>query len=486
MMKKLALFLALVSVFALVSCSPKKTDGKTEKDTTKETVITEDTTVVPETTGSEESTYADETTSQKEDDTTFADTSEKADTTKKEETSKAPSKEEPFVNTPSGIGTVMIDPSKPKPEGTQTEAPAQPEAPKAPYESITCVEATGTKIVHLAKEEHNEAVSVHIPNDWTLSGNKSEGYTVYRSSLKIGTVTFATGLSHSGCEKCESFSRFGITLNSCVLKNARSYVRRLLFTNKAGDMIVLTVDYKYLSASSMSKIINTMRSNLLYSDPALGSTPPSEGNGKKSILILGNSFVQTSQIGDFLGSMIAGGNKLYKVNAVSRGYYTLSSYVQDPDTMDSIRNGNYGFVFICGIYSFNEVYDLKYMVEACKESNTTLVVFPAHNESAEFIADAKKQYYNVHFLDWKREIDMLIGTGVDWDAFCIDDQHKHSKPLAGYVGAHMIYRSIFGEIPPSVGSSVSGCSQTYIDSMLGDYVRLGGIPNFPDNEIYMF
>ena len=81
---------------------------------------------------------------------------------------------------------------------------------------------------------------------------------------------------------------------------------------------------------------------------------------------------------------------------------------------------------------------------------------------------------------------MLLDTGIPWSAFCIDDQHKHSTPLAGYVGAHMIYRSMFSEMPPSIGTSVYGYSQAYIESYLGDYVTMGGVPNFPANEVYLF
>ncbi len=46
-----------------------------------------------------------------------------------------------------------------------------------------------------------------------------------------------------------------------------------------------------------------------------------------------------------------------------------------------------------------------------------------------------------------KAFDELLDFGVDkWD-MCIDDYHKHSKPLAGYVGAHMICRAVYGEAP---------------------------------------
>ena len=63
---------------------------------------------------------------------------------------------------------------------------------------------------------------------------------------------------------------------------------------------------------------------------------------------------------------------------------------------------------------------------------------------------------------------MISEKGIDtWD-FCIDDQHKHSTPLAGYVGAHMIYRAIFGEIPKKYQSNYFDSASYY--ATLGDYV----------------
>jgi hypothetical protein len=49
----------------------------------------------------------------------------------------------------------------------------------------------------------------------------------------------------------------------------------------------------------------------------------------------------------------------------------------------------------------------------------------------------------------------------------VDDQHLHSTPLAGYVGAMMIYRSIYGQMPTARMYSID---QAAYDDVLGAYM----------------
>ena len=473
-MKKIAFFLAILLLFMLPSCGTNKQADSSKQDTTdkaEETTgdyLSEDTTVTTDTTIDSIDTEIED----EEDTTSIVTTATESETTKKQDTDN--SKNEIV----SGGNIITQNPQ------TSTATPIPPHTPETnkEYESITCIEATTKKTLYLGSSRVNESVSVTVPGDWTLSGSLENGYKVLRSGKEIGTALKSSSISHTLCENCTQYNRFGVKLDHCIQKGSSSYVQRLAFTNKSGEIIVFSVEYKYVSAATLQTMRNTMRSDNLHTDPGLGSLSLSKGNGNNSILILGNSFIQTSKVGEYLEEMIINGGKDCKVTAVSRGYYTLSSYVEDAGTMNRIKAGEYGAVFICGIYGINEVYDLKYMKEACQQSNTLLIVFPAHNESEEFINEAKKQYYNVSFLNWKNEIDTFIDKGVPWSNFCRDDEHKHSKPLAGYVGAHMIYRSVFGEIPPLVNSN----DQAYFSSQLGSYINTGGIPCTVNGEVYYF
>ena len=73
-------------------------------------------------------------------------------------------------------------------------------------------------------------------------------------------------------------------------------------------------------------------------------------------------------------------------------------------------------------------------------------------------------------LDWKAEVDNLISTGINVSNFCIPDAHNHSTPLAGYIGAHMIYRAVFGEIPQTTEFTYVTNEQI---NLLGEYSTTG-------------
>lgn len=86
-------------------------------------------------------------------------------------------------------------------------------------------------------------------------------------------------------------------------------------------------------------------------------------------------------------------------------------------------------------------------VDACNASCTPIVIFPAHNES--YGSKAHSRYPDVAFMDWRKEVNAFISSGVNKWNLCYNDQHLHSTPLAGYIGAHMIFRGIYGENPPA-------------------------------------
>ncbi len=205
---------------------------------------------------------------------------------------------------------------------------------------------------------------------------------------------------------------------------------------------------------------------------------------RPSILILGNSFISTSEIGSILQSMCDAGGKQVDVTAVSRGYATVGSYAEAADYLRYIENGQYGIVFMCGFYGSGDADKPDCFVDVCISSGTPLVIFPAHNENQNVVSIATlRNARNAYFLDWKGEISNLIKAKVVTAGdMCINDQHKHSTPLAGFVGAHMIYRTLFGSIPPEINTySMSTFRAEYV---LGDYVKTGKISGVDTVPIY--
>ena len=160
------------------------------------------------------------------------------------------------------------------------------------------------------------------------------------------------------------------------------------------------------------------------------------------------------------------------VEAQSRGYARVTTYVQDESVMNQIRSGDYAAVILCGLYDSESLANLEHMVNACASSDTKLAVFPAHNEKRSLIGAVGVMHSSVVLLDWKAEIDSLISSGIDQTHFCIADSHKHSTPLAGYVGAHMIYRAIFGKVPAE--TLYSEVSRSEI-ALLGEYTSTGSV-----------
>ena len=198
------------------------------------------------------------------------------------------------------------------------------------------------------------------------------------------------------------------------------------------------------------------------------------------MLIIGNSFVGTSEIGTMLKNMLYAGGKHCEVTAISIGHAMVSTYTSKSDLMGEIYRGKYDAVFMCGLYNADQVKEVGTLKRYCDNSGTDLIVFPAHNETRLVVQRVMQTYDGLTLIDWKGELDALIAMGVDrWD-LCFDDAYDHSKPVAGYVGAHMIYRAMYGEVPPSIPT------QKNINAILGDYAKTGTVQLTERSNVYVF
>jgi len=234
---------------------------------------------------------------------------------------------------------------------------------------------------------------------------------------------------------------------------------------ESGEERVLSMTVAYTELDDFSRqalMTKTMLLNV-YTDPMYDTLSELQG---ESLLLLGNSFIGSSQIGSILNDMMQQNGKSCNATAISRGYARVSTYTSDASMMNRIRNGEWGAVFICGFYD-DETKCLGLLKDACDASGTKLIIFPAHNENSGVIEKNRNTYPTLPCLNWKSEIEALIDEGrSQWD-FCVDDQHLHSTPLAGYVGAMMIYRSIYGQMPTARMYSID---QAAYDDVLGAYM----------------
>ncbi len=339
------------------------------------------------------------------------------------------------------------------PTEASTEVPTdKPTEAATPYWQIKGRTIKEYADQHFAMSEDSERdLLLEFPSDWELE-KSGTGYSINRDGEYIGSI-FTGGVVGNEWTVVEDYSKkIGDELK--IEKNIESkgsgssvkyrYRYEYIFEENGEDCkLSLTVNYEELDANAADK---------LYHNPKFSALSNVEENSLShldggDILMLGNSFIRSSQVGNILNQMFAKNDKSVWVNPMSIGYANVGTHIGHIETMTAIKNGDYDAVFICGFYSEGEADNLVVLEAACKESDTTLVIFPAHNEFENPINLAIQKCPDLPVLNWKSELDMLIESGVDkWD-LCINDQHLHSTEYAGLIGAHMIYRSIYGEMP---------------------------------------
>lgn len=373
--------------------------------------------------------------------------------------------------------------SKPSTQETPKEEPKD-ETPPA-YLNMTCAAIKNWQVVQFENAESSK-LKFPIPAEWKVAKENATTYNLERDGTVIGTIS-TKDLSPADKEfeyLYHNDSETEVTGFSQINQYGDQFYRVFQLANEMdSDPFILNLKIHY-SALDQSAVANLLEStvaipmNMTTSFPNMNAT-----NSSKIILIVGNSFVNTSKIGATLQDMLTTGKTGYKVKAISRGMAEVEDFANDTQLCDQIRSGRFCYVFQCGFYGGEEnVIAFETIVDACKASNTKLVIFPAHNESASIINSAKRAYSGPIFLDWKGEITQLIDNGINkWD-LCIDDSYKHSTPLAGYVGAHMIYRNLFRQTPPTLTQN-AGVSMDEVRNILGDYAKKTADPQITSYSI---
>ncbi len=325
------------------------------------------------------------------------------------------------------------------------------------YRTLTCRDAS-TIEWKTARVQHPATatdVRLDIPTDWELVSSGEDTYEIRRSGGYIGTLTTATlpaetelldnafmpGDLHKAYQVC------------CYEERGQQVIYRVFrFVNMQEEQAVCVLYFRILYAQLDDAATETLVTSLAknHNDQL---PPPEQTNGSKQILIAGNSFVYDgfSQIGLFLKDMLLTAHPEYTVTVVCKSGQGLQAFSSDAFYLQRIRAGEFAYVFQCGFYSNDAAHELSVIQEACDASDTKLVIFPAHNEQAPHITTARLGHDRAYFLDWKSEVQAFIDSGkVSRSLLCYDDAHQHSTPLAGYIGAHLIYRSVFREVPPEV------------------------------------
>ena len=360
-----------------------------------------------------------------------------------------------------------------------------PETDDTSYMDIERIEARAYQSKYYSFRGDDTLLSLTYPIEWSLEAYDG-GYDIIRDGKGVGRLVGGSAVESGAVLESDSHTVNSVNVDKFIERDGAEYRYRYVYsysTDQGTRQVTLTADCAELDTTSEQRLFESVYAPKKSWSDTTGILSDYLGD-ESSILILGNSFIGTSDIGSVLSEMFAKNGKTCQVRAISRGYARVSTYTGDNALMDSIRGGQYDAIFLCGLYAMDEVPNIELMREACEQGFAELIIFPAHNENVNAVAAAQAEYDDVIWLNWKAEIIGLIEGGVDMWKLCINDSHKHSTPLAGYVGAHMIYRAIYDEMPAE--PMRYAIDQNYVDSILGDYAYVGDARTVDENKITYF
>lgn len=353
------------------------------------------------------------------------------------------------------------------------------------FSDIKIASHTNYKTIYIdVKSDASKLLSLSIPEEWTLK-KADTGYTVSRKGVEIGHLYFSDVKGPQYAEVMENLrqSKQGIVVVSQILADPDAttqdsrFLRRLAYSVGGESICTLITNYCELNKAKLYKESQYIDAT---EDPGFNVASLENARRNRPILILGNSFIGSSDIGEQFNQMIEASGVDYDRYAIARsvGYATVSKSWDD--YLSNIESGSYSAVVMCGFYEGTDVVYYKNFFDACQKSNTIAIIFPAHNES--YGNSAHKKYPDAIYLDWKGEIDKLIKVGVPRSEFCINDAHSHSTPLAGYIGASMLFRALYGQVPPeSVFRQVHGSTRYQV---IKTYVKEGSLSYKVTNAYY--
>ncbi len=341
------------------------------------------------------------------------------------------------------------------------------------YKDVSHVSYSGYGYRYIGFKDDPCVLSLLMPMEWETV-ERDGGHAILRGGADIGYITKdKSALRHYGDCVYEKETDIGNrSTRSRILReikgDEKQFYYNVTYKYTADDgyerSFYIEVDYTHAGKLVQEKlsVSSEVKDKATYAGVGMLKTD------KKSprILILGNSFISSSSVGELLRVM----SQNYNIKAVSIGFATV--YRDEHTYLEHIKDGNYDYVFLCGYYSSDAVEPTGRIYDACKAKGAQLVIFPAHNENTNAINDTVRKYPDIPVLNWKAEVDALIRSGVQRSDMCINDSHSHSTELAGYVGAHMIYRAIYDKMPTKTDFG------PYLNAeiqKLGDYISTGSV-----------
>lgn len=316
----------------------------------------------------------------------------------------------------------------------------------------------------VAFDDVQRRVRIKLPDSLSVQTAKQNGHTyaaLYRGDKRVGRLLvnyiYPDKVSGQSIEE-ETVNIGGVDVQTLYYYAGADTATTYYGYFFAADNFFYTLEIAadYISQQDFAACLSSLQAVELL---ARNNRLDCRNKDGLRIAIAGNSFIAYSQVASQLQRMLNDNHK----NATADGYsypnITVSQIAADPQIMQTLCGGNYDILFLSSAYHSDDVTALAVVEEACRKSGTELVLFPAHNEGT-FNTELAYRNTNVKLAHWKVAIDNLIDAGIPESDLIWYDGPRHSKELAGYCGAVMIYGMLYETAPNTaeIGAGFSGLS----------------------------
>ena len=334
--------------------------------------------------------------------------------------------------------------------------------------------------VSVSFDDVKRRARMQLPDSLTVQTAQHNGHTyaaLYHKDKRVGRLM--ANYLYPDTVSGESREEGTVTVNGVEMQTlyytagadtATTYYGFFIDTDNFFYSLEISADY--ISQTDFAACLSTLQIvELLARDNRLDS----RHKDNLRIAIAGNSFISYSYVAEQLDEMLKANHKKATVQGYSYPNISVAQIAASSSIMQTLCSGNYDVLFLGSAYYAEDVAALAVVEEACQASGTELVLFPAHNEGT-FHTGLAYTSTNVKLAHWKQAIDDLIAAGIPESDLVWDDGPGHSKVLAGYCGAVMIYAMLYESAPSTavIGADFSGLPQATaqrVEDLTMDFVR---------------
>lgn len=343
----------------------------------------------------------------------------------------------------------------------------------APPKSATMTDAS------VVFDDAQRRVRLPLPDSLTVKTAQKGGHTyaaLYHGEKRVGRllVNYIYPDVEAGTDTGETVTIDGVDVQtmcySAGAEDATTYYS--FFIDSDNFFYTLEISTDYISQTDFAACFSSMQIIELL---ARNNRLDCRNQDGLRIAIAGNSFIAYSNVTAQLQRMLATNNKNATVDGFSYPNITVSQIAADPQIMQQLCDGNYDILFLSSAYHSDDITALAVVEKACQRSGTELVLFPAHNEGT-FNTGLAYRNTNVKLAHWKVAVDNLIAAGIPESDLIWYDGPRHSKELAGYCGAVMIYGMLYETAPntAAIGAGFSAlplATAQLVEDLTMEYIR---------------